>query len=141
MDQVNKRWKKSGKRKTGSAQNKEVVNVKELPEATEHKEEHQTAVVLGKAQILKTETPDGKRSESPSLEEGQRSVSPAFSLSSESTSSSSSDILRDLQGPKTCSESSDKSSFPGPRANKRKSCQPRMPESNQLLPKRKRKKS
>ncbi|NXS61541.1 RAD18 ligase, partial [Brachypteracias leptosomus] len=33
VDQVNNRWKKSGKRKTESAQNKEVVTVEELPEA------------------------------------------------------------------------------------------------------------
>ncbi|NXK04388.1 RAD18 ligase, partial [Herpetotheres cachinnans] len=84
VDQVNNRWKKSGKRKTESAQNKEVT-VKELPASTEHREENHMAVVLGKAQIIKTETPDGKRSESPSLEESQRSVSPVFSLSSGST--------------------------------------------------------
>ncbi|NXH73421.1 RAD18 ligase, partial [Hydrobates tethys] len=89
VDQVNNRWKKSGKRKTESAQNKEEVTVKELPAATEHREEHHTAIVLGKAQILKTETPDGKRSESHSLEEGQRSVSPAFSLSSSGSTSRS----------------------------------------------------
>ncbi|XP_075370576.1 E3 ubiquitin-protein ligase RAD18 isoform X2 [Mycteria americana] len=140
VDQVNNRWTKSGKRKTESAENKEEVTVKESPVATEHKEEHHPAVVLGKAQILKTETPDGKRSESHSLEEGQRSVSPAFSLSSGSTSSSSSDILRDLQGPETCSASSD-NSFLGLRVNKRKSRRPRMPGNDQLFPKSKRKKS
>ncbi|XP_009281981.1 PREDICTED: E3 ubiquitin-protein ligase RAD18 isoform X1 [Aptenodytes forsteri] len=139
VDQVNNRWKKSGKRKTESAQNKEVVTVKELPAATERREEHHTAIVLGKAQILKTETPDG-RSESHSLEEGQRSVSPAFSLSSGSTSSSSSDILRDPQGSETCSASSD-NSFLRLRVNKRKSRRPRMPENDQLRPKSKRKKS
>ncbi|XP_074770709.1 E3 ubiquitin-protein ligase RAD18 isoform X2 [Athene noctua] len=116
VDQVNSRWKKSGKRKTGNAQNKEEVTVKELPVATEHKEEHHTAVILGKAQIVKSETPDGKRSESHSLEEGQRSVS----LSSESTSS---DSFLDL------------------RVNKRKLHLRGMSEINQLLPKSKRKKS
>ncbi|CAM9352078.1 unnamed protein product [Bubo scandiacus] len=141
VDQVNSRWKKSGKRKTENAQNKEVITVKELPAATEHKEEHHTAIVLGKAQIVKSETPDGKRSESHSLEEGQRSVSPAFSLSSGSTSSSCSDILRDLQGPETCSASSDNGSLLDLRVNKRKLHLPRMPEINQLLPKSKRKKS
>ncbi|KFV95845.1 E3 ubiquitin-protein ligase RAD18, partial [Eurypyga helias] len=85
VDQVNNRWKKIGKRKTESAHNKEEVTVKELPAATEHTEEHHTAAVLGKAQMLKIESPDGKRSESHVLEEGQRSLSPAFSLSSEST--------------------------------------------------------
>ncbi|KAM6126411.1 E3 ubiquitin-protein ligase RAD18 [Phoenicopterus ruber ruber] len=141
VDQVNKRWKKGGKRKTENAQNEEVVTVKELPAATEHTEEHHTAIVLGKAQVLKTETPDGRSSESPSLEEGQRSDSPALSLSSGSTSSSSSDILRDLQGPGTCSGSSDNSNLLDLRVNKRKSHQPRMPEKDQLLPKSKRKKS
>ncbi|KAM9276835.1 E3 ubiquitin-protein ligase RAD18 isoform 3-T3 [Morus bassanus] len=140
VDQVSNRWKKSGKRKTESAQKKEVA-VQELPVATEHRGEHHTATVLGKAQILKTETPDGKRSESHSLEEGQRSVSPALSLSSGSTSSSSSDILRDLQEPDACSASSDNSSFLGLRVNKRKMHRPRMPEKDQLTPKSKRKKS
>ncbi|NWX24082.1 RAD18 ligase, partial [Aegotheles bennettii] len=87
VDQVKNRWKKSGKRKTESDQNKEVT-VKELPAATEPTEEHHTDVVLGKAQILKPEPPDSKSSESPSLEEGQRSDSPEFSLSSGSTSRS-----------------------------------------------------
>ncbi|KAM6387323.1 E3 ubiquitin-protein ligase RAD18 isoform 2-T2 [Pluvialis apricaria] len=140
VDQVNNRWKKSGKRKTESAQNQEEVTVKELLVATEHTEEHHPAVVLGKAQIPQTETPDGNGTESPSLEEGQRSVSPAFSLSAASTSSSSSDILRDLQGPETCSASSD-NSFLDLRAHKRRSRQPRMRENDQLLPKSKRKKS
>ncbi|KFZ56645.1 E3 ubiquitin-protein ligase RAD18, partial [Antrostomus carolinensis] len=85
VNQVNNRWKKNGKRKTESTQNREEVTVRELPAATEHREEHHTAIVLGKAQIGKPETPDGNRSESSSLEEGQRSVSPAFSLSSGST--------------------------------------------------------
>ncbi|XP_064309476.1 E3 ubiquitin-protein ligase RAD18 isoform X2 [Phalacrocorax carbo] len=138
VDQVNNRWKKSGKRKTESAQNEEVT-VKEMPAATESREEHHPAVVLGEDQILKTETPDGK-SESPSLKEGQRSVSPALSLSPQSTSSSSSDILRDLQEPETCSASSD-NSFLGLRVNKRKAHRPQMPENNQALPKSKRKKS
>ncbi|NXG62603.1 RAD18 ligase, partial [Hemiprocne comata] len=84
VDQVKNRWKKSGKRKTESAQNKEEVTTKELPAATEHSEEHHP-VVLGKAQTLEAETPDGKNSESHSLEEGPRSDSPAFSLSSGST--------------------------------------------------------
>ncbi|NXJ03153.1 RAD18 ligase, partial [Psophia crepitans] len=84
VDQVNTRWKRSGKRKTESAQSKEDVTVQELPAPTEHTEEHHTALFLGKAQTIKTETPDGRR-ESPSMEEGQRSVSPASSLSSGST--------------------------------------------------------
>ncbi|NWR56774.1 RAD18 ligase, partial [Bucorvus abyssinicus] len=84
VDQVNNRWKKTGKRKTESAQVKELP-VKERPAATELREEHPTAAVLGKAQILQTEPPDG-RSQPGTWEEDQRSVSPAFSLSSGSTS-------------------------------------------------------
>ncbi|NXY86761.1 RAD18 ligase, partial [Alcedo cyanopectus] len=80
VDQVNDRWKKSSKGKPESAQNTEVVTDKELPAATEHRGEHCTADVPGKAQ---TEAPDGQ-SEPPSLQEGQRSVSPAPSLSSTS---------------------------------------------------------
>ncbi|KAM6344969.1 E3 ubiquitin-protein ligase RAD18 isoform 2-T2 [Alca torda] len=141
VDQVNNRWKKSGKRKTESAENKEEVTIKELPAAPEHMEEHDTAIILGKAQLPQPEAPDGEGRESCSLEEGQRLGSPAFSLSSESTSSSSSDILRDLQEPETCSTSSDNSSFPDLRAHKRKSRQPQVRDSDQLLPKSKRKKS
>ncbi|XP_030357439.1 E3 ubiquitin-protein ligase RAD18 isoform X1 [Strigops habroptila] len=141
VDQVNNRWKKSGKRKTESAQKKEVSTVKDLPAAAEHREEHHTAVVLGKAQVLKPDTLDDKKSEFPFLEEGQRSVSPTFSLSSGSTSSSSSDILRDLEEPKTCSASSDSSTFMGPRVNKRKSRWPHVLGNVQLLPKNKQKKS
>ncbi|NXR27472.1 RAD18 ligase, partial [Cinclus mexicanus] len=86
VDQVNKRWKKIGERKAGSAQNKEEVAVKELPAATEPGEEHHTAVVPGKAQTLQPEILDGQRSGSHCLKEYQRSASPEFSLSSGSTS-------------------------------------------------------
>ncbi|NWV86743.1 RAD18 ligase, partial [Dasyornis broadbenti] len=85
VDQVNKRWKKKGEGKAGSAQNTEEVTVKELPAATEPSEEHHTALVLGKAQELHAEIADGQRSESPCLKESQRASSPEFSLSSGST--------------------------------------------------------
>ncbi|PKU33240.1 hypothetical protein llap_16456 [Limosa lapponica baueri] len=85
VDQVNNRWKKSGKRKTDSAQTKEDDTVKESLAATEHTEEHPTA--LGKTQVPQPGTPEGRRRESCSSEEGQRPASPAFSLSSGSTSS------------------------------------------------------
>ncbi|NXY64746.1 RAD18 ligase, partial [Callaeas wilsoni] len=85
VDQVNKRWKKTGEKKAESAQNKEEVAVRELPAATEPGEEHHTAVVPAKAQALQSEVPDGQRSESPCLKECQRSASPEFSLSSGST--------------------------------------------------------
>ncbi|NWV11323.1 RAD18 ligase, partial [Ptilonorhynchus violaceus] len=107
VDQVNSRWKKRGERKAESAQNKEEVAVKKLPAATEPREEHHTAVVLGKAQELQSEIPDGQRSESHCLKESLRSASPEFSLSSGSTSSSNSDILADVEGSETCSASSD----------------------------------
>ncbi|NXH29793.1 RAD18 ligase, partial [Myiagra hebetior] len=108
VDQVNKRWKKRGGSKVESAkQNKEEVAVKELPAATEPEEEHHTAVVLGKAQELQSEIPDGQRSESYCLKEIQRSASPELSLSSGSTSSTNSDILADGEGSETCSASSD----------------------------------
>ncbi|NXG76755.1 RAD18 ligase, partial [Baryphthengus martii] len=83
VDQVNNRWKKSGERKAEGVQSKEVATVKELPAATEHREEHHTALVLGEDQIPQTETPDGE-DKSRSVEEGQRSVSPVLSLSSTS---------------------------------------------------------
>ncbi|OPJ72108.1 E3 ubiquitin-protein ligase RAD18 isoform A [Patagioenas fasciata monilis] len=105
VEQVNKRWKKSGLRKTESAGNKEEVAVTELPAGTaERAEEHPPAAGLG-APVLKAEAPDGSGSEGWCLQR-PRSVSPALSLSSGSTSSSSSDILRDLQEPETCSASS-----------------------------------
>ncbi|NXC87944.1 RAD18 ligase, partial [Cercotrichas coryphoeus] len=81
VDQVNKRWKKTGERKAESAQSREELAVKELPAATEH----HTAVVPGKAQTLQPEVPGGQRSESHCLKEYQRSASPEFSLSSGST--------------------------------------------------------
>ncbi|NXJ28498.1 RAD18 ligase, partial [Dicrurus megarhynchus] len=108
VDQVNKRWKKRGESKAESAkQNKEEVAVKELSAATEPEEEHHTAVVLGKAQELQSEIPDGQRSESHCLKEIQRSASPELSLSSGSTSSTNSDILADGEGSESCSASSD----------------------------------
>ncbi|NXM32092.1 RAD18 ligase, partial [Oxyruncus cristatus] len=106
MDQVNNRWKKSGERKTESAQSKEEVAVKELSAATEPREEHHTAVVLGEAQELQSDTPDGQKSESDCVEEGRRLASPDFSLSSASTSSTNSDILADVEESETCSVSS-----------------------------------
>ncbi|NWW63824.1 RAD18 ligase, partial [Ifrita kowaldi] len=108
VDQVNKQWKKRRESKAESAkQNKEKVAVTELPAATEPEEEHHTAVDLGKAQELQSEIPEGQRSESHCLKEIQRSASPELSLSSESTSSTNSDILADGEGSETCSASSD----------------------------------
>ncbi|NWT03943.1 RAD18 ligase, partial [Mionectes macconnelli] len=86
VDQVNNQWKKSGERKTKSAQSKEEVGVKELPAATEPGEEHHTAVVLREAQELQSDAADDQRSECDCMEEDQRSASPEFSLSSGSTS-------------------------------------------------------
>ncbi|XP_066859235.1 E3 ubiquitin-protein ligase RAD18 isoform X3 [Anser cygnoides] len=142
VDQVSNRWKKSGKRKMESAEIKEEPTVEELPAGTgEDLKEHNSTAILGEAQMLKAETPDGKRGDPHSSEEGQRSVSPAFSQSSGSTSSSSSDILRDLEEAEIRSVSSDSSRLLDLRVNKRKSCQSRLSGKDQLLPKSKRKKS
>ncbi|XP_027558421.1 E3 ubiquitin-protein ligase RAD18 isoform X2 [Neopelma chrysocephalum] len=142
MDQVSNRWKKSGGRKTESAQSKEEVAVTELPAAPELREEHHPAVVLGGAQELQSDSPDGQRSESPDLEEGQRSSSPEFSLSSGSTSSTNSDILADVEESETCSVSSNSSSSSmALTVNKRKSQRPQVPENDGVLPRSKRKRS
>uniref|UniRef100_A0A8V0Z447 RING-type E3 ubiquitin transferase n=1 Tax=Gallus gallus TaxID=9031 RepID=A0A8V0Z447_CHICK len=103
-------------------------------------EEHRSAAVLGEAQVLKPGTPDGKRSDPCSSEEGQGSVSLAFSDSSGSSSSSSSDILRDLEA-EICSVSSDSNCLLDLKASKRKVCQSELPGGDRLLPRSKRKKS
>ncbi|NXC42703.1 RAD18 ligase, partial [Penelope pileata] len=104
VDQVNNRWKKSGKRKAENADSKEEGTAIELLAGTgEDPEEHHSAAVPGKAQVPNPETPDGKRSDGHCPEEGQESVPAAFSESSRSTSSSSSDILRDLEEAEMCS--------------------------------------
>ncbi|XP_064523138.1 E3 ubiquitin-protein ligase RAD18 isoform X2 [Pseudopipra pipra] len=105
-------------------------------------EEHPTAVVLGEAQELHSHTPDGQRSESPCLEEGQRLASPELSLSAGSTSSTNSDILADVEESETCSVSSDSSSSSlALTVIRRKSQRPRMPENDGVLPRSKRKRS
>ncbi|POI35002.1 hypothetical protein CIB84_001248, partial [Bambusicola thoracicus] len=106
----------------------------------EDPEEHRSAAVLGEAQVLKPGTPDGKRSDPRSSEEGQGSVSLASSDSSGSSSSSSSDILRDLEA-EICSVSSDSNCLLDVKASKRKACQSQLPGGDQLLPRSKRKKS
>ncbi|XP_057888168.1 E3 ubiquitin-protein ligase RAD18 isoform X1 [Melospiza georgiana] len=138
VDQVNKRWKKTGERKAESAQNKEEVAVKELPAAAvEPGEEDPTA---GKAQALQSEIPDGQRNESHGSKQWQRSSSPEFSLSSGSTCSTNSDILADTEGSETCSVSSDSSSV-ALAASRRKLRRPRAPEDGGALPQGKRKRS
>ncbi|XP_058701403.1 E3 ubiquitin-protein ligase RAD18 isoform X1 [Poecile atricapillus] len=143
VDQVNKRWKKTGERKAESAQSKEEVSVQELPAATEPGEEHPTAVIPGKAQALQSEVPDGQRSESHCLKDWQRSASPEFSLSSGSSSSTNSDILTDVEGSETCSVSSDSSSSSSVAltGNKRRLRRPRIPEKERAMPQGKRKRS
>ncbi|NWR95301.1 RAD18 ligase, partial [Furnarius figulus] len=107
VDQVSNRWKKSSERKPERAQSQEVA-VQELPAATESRAEHHTAVVLGEAQELQSDTPDGQRRESCCNEEGQRSASPEILLSSgSSTSSTNSDILADVEESESSSASSD----------------------------------
>uniref|UniRef100_A0A669PJL5 RING-type E3 ubiquitin transferase n=1 Tax=Phasianus colchicus TaxID=9054 RepID=A0A669PJL5_PHACC len=141
VDQVKNRWEKSGKRKTESPQKKKEGTFIGLPAGTgEDPEEHHSAAVLGEAQVLEPANPDGKRSDPRSSEEGQGSVSLAFSESSGSSSSSSSDILRDLEA-EICSVSSDSNCLLDLRTSKRKACQSRLPGGDRLLPRSKRKKS
>lgn len=141
VDQVKNRWEKSGKRETESTQKKKEGTAIGLPAGTgEGPEEHRSAAVLGEAQVLKPGTPDGKRSDPRSSEEGQGSVSLAFSDSSGSSSSSSSDILRDLEA-EICSVSSDSNCLLDLKASKRKVCQSELSGGDRLLPRSKRKKS
>ncbi|XP_039932122.1 E3 ubiquitin-protein ligase RAD18 isoform X1 [Hirundo rustica] len=141
VDQVNKRWKKIGVKKTEGAPIKEEVSVKELPAAAEPGEEHHTAVVPGKAQALQAEIPDGQRSDSHGLKEWQRSSSPEFSLSSGSSSSTNSDILAEVEGSETCSASSESSSSAAVAGSRRKLRRPRIPESAGAVLQGKRKRS
>ncbi|XP_025060569.1 E3 ubiquitin-protein ligase RAD18 isoform X4 [Alligator sinensis] len=107
----------------------------------ENIKEECTALICVMDQLPKTETSHFERIEFHNLAEDQRSLSPAFSQSSGSTSSSSSDILRDPQGVEMCSESSDNTSFPDVKVNKGKSRRPKTPESSQVLPRSKRRKT
>ncbi|XP_027764380.1 E3 ubiquitin-protein ligase RAD18 isoform X2 [Empidonax traillii] len=142
VDQVKSRWKKSGERKTESAQSKEEVAVKELPAATEPREEHHPAVVPREAQELQADTADDQRSEPDCVEGGQGSASPEFSLSSGSTSSTNSDILADVEECETCSVSSNSSSSSvALTVTKRKSQRLQMLENDEVLPRSKRKRS
>ncbi|KAJ7417316.1 E3 ubiquitin-protein ligase RAD18 [Willisornis vidua] len=141
VDQVNNRWKKRGESKAESAQREEEITIKELPADTEPREEHHTAVVLGEAQELQSDSPDGQRSESHFVEEGQRSGSPELSLSLGSTSSTNSDILADVEESETCSASSDSDTCMALTVTKRKLHRPPLLESAGGFPRSKRKRS
>ncbi|CAM4695085.1 E3 ubiquitin-protein ligase RAD18 isoform X1 [Lepidochelys kempii] len=142
VDQVNNRWKKTGKRRIKSLQEREAPTAED--QAMDTGEQNikkqctdQTFVI---DQLPKAEIPGSDTSKSYNLAEGSESLSPAFSESSGSARSSSSDILRDLQEVEMVSESSD-NSFPDVKVSKRKSCHPKTPESGQVLPRSKRRKN
>ncbi|XP_037759630.1 E3 ubiquitin-protein ligase RAD18 isoform X10 [Chelonia mydas] len=142
VDQVNNRWKKTGKRKIKSLQEREAPTAED--QAMDTGEQNikkqctdQTFVI---DQLPKAEIPDSDTSKSYNLAEGSESLSPAFSESSGSARSSSSDILRDLQEVEMVSESSD-NSFPDVEVSKWKSRRPKTPESGQVLPRSKRRKN
>ncbi|XP_043406816.1 E3 ubiquitin-protein ligase RAD18 isoform X11 [Chelonia mydas] len=141
VDQVNNRWKKTGKRKIKSLQEREAPTAED--QAMDTGEQNikkqctdQTFVI---DQLPKAEIPDSDTSKSYNLAEGSESLSPAFSESSGSARSSSSDILRDLQEVEMVSESSD--NFPDVEVSKWKSRRPKTPESGQVLPRSKRRKN
>ncbi|XP_019360232.1 PREDICTED: E3 ubiquitin-protein ligase RAD18 isoform X1 [Gavialis gangeticus] len=143
VDQVSNRWKKACKREIETTQDTENITADEEPAGTgeENFKKECTALICAVDQLPKTETSHCERIEFHNLAEDQRSLSPAFSQSSGSTSSSSSDILRDPQEVGMCSESSDNSSFPDVKVNKGKSRRPQTPESSQVLPRSKRRKN
>ncbi|XP_048712053.2 E3 ubiquitin-protein ligase RAD18 isoform X2 [Caretta caretta] len=141
VDQVNNRWKKTGKRRIKSLQEREAPTAED--QAMDTGEQNikkqctdQTFVI---DQLPKAEIPGSDTSKSYNLAEGSESLSPAFSESSGSARSSSSDILRDLQEVEMVSESSD--NFPDVKVSKRKSRRPKTPESGQVLPRSKRRKN
>uniref|UniRef100_A0A8C2UBV0 RING-type E3 ubiquitin transferase n=1 Tax=Coturnix japonica TaxID=93934 RepID=A0A8C2UBV0_COTJA len=127
VDQAKNRWEKSGKRKTKNMRKKEEGTVVGLPAGTgEDLEEHHSASVLGEAQELKPGSPDGKRSDPHSSEEGQGSVSLASSVSSGSSSRLARLVYNCLQDR---------------RVSKRKACRSQQPGGDRLLPRSKRRKS
>ncbi|XP_038266915.1 E3 ubiquitin-protein ligase RAD18 isoform X7 [Dermochelys coriacea] len=142
VDQVNNRWKKTGKRKIESLQEREAPTAEEqaMDTGEQNIKKQCTDQTFVTDQLPKAEIPDSVARKSYNLTEGSESLSPAFSESSGSARSSSSDILRDLQEVEMVSESSD-NSFPDVKVSKRKSRHPETPESGQVLPRSKRRKN
>ncbi|XP_026506210.1 E3 ubiquitin-protein ligase RAD18 isoform X2 [Terrapene carolina triunguis] len=141
VDQVNNRWKKTGKRKIESLQEREAPTAEEqtMDTGEQNIKKQRTDQTFVTDQLPKAEIPDSDTSKSYNLAEGSDSLSPPFSESSGSARSSSSDILRDLQEVEMVSESSD--NFPDVKVSKRKSRRPKTPESGQVLPRSKRRKN
>ncbi|XP_043374418.1 E3 ubiquitin-protein ligase RAD18 isoform X8 [Dermochelys coriacea] len=141
VDQVNNRWKKTGKRKIESLQEREAPTAEEqaMDTGEQNIKKQCTDQTFVTDQLPKAEIPDSVARKSYNLTEGSESLSPAFSESSGSARSSSSDILRDLQEVEMVSESSD--NFPDVKVSKRKSRHPETPESGQVLPRSKRRKN
>ncbi|XP_067400488.1 E3 ubiquitin-protein ligase RAD18 isoform X2 [Emydura macquarii macquarii] len=110
VDQVNNRWKKTGKRKIESLQEREAVSAEEqsMDTGEENIKKQCTDQASVTDQLPKTEIPDSDTSKYHNLAEGRESLSPAMSELSGSARSSSSDILRDLQEVEMFSESSEK---------------------------------
>ncbi|KAM7170174.1 E3 ubiquitin-protein ligase RAD18 isoform 2-T2 [Macrochelys suwanniensis] len=109
VDQVNNRWKKTGKRKIESLQEREALAAEEqaMDTGEQNIKKQCTDQTFVTDQLPKAEIPDSDASKSYNLAEGSESLSPACSESSGSARSSSSDILRDLQEVDMVSESSD----------------------------------
>nr|XP_034962465.1 E3 ubiquitin-protein ligase RAD18 isoform X1 [Zootoca vivipara] len=138
IDQVNKRKKNASKIKEEGPE-KEEATAQELPMETGEKlsVEEQTDLVPHTDLSFKTDALDCGGSQPPDYSE-VRGLSPTtFHQFSESSSSSSSDIVRDLEIAGRCSDSSENNSFPDKKMTKKKSQQSR---SSLLLPKHKRRK-
>ncbi|XP_074861543.1 E3 ubiquitin-protein ligase RAD18 isoform X2 [Carettochelys insculpta] len=142
VDQINNRWKKTGKRKIESFQERESLTAEEqAADAGEQIIKKKcTDQISVTDQVLKIETPGSDTSKSYNSAASSESLSPALSESSGSTRSSSSDILRDLQEVEMFSESSE-NSLPDVKVGKRKSRRPKTAGSGEVLPRSKRKKN
>ncbi|XP_006132873.2 E3 ubiquitin-protein ligase RAD18 isoform X1 [Pelodiscus sinensis] len=142
VNQINNRWKKTGKRKIESLQEREVPTDEEQAADTGEQNIKKQCIdhMSVTDQVLKIEIPDFDTRKSHNMAETSESLSPAFSESSGSSRSSSSDILRDLQEVEMFTEPSN-NSLPEVKVSKRKLHRPKTPESGQLLPRSKRKKN
>ncbi|XP_038266914.1 E3 ubiquitin-protein ligase RAD18 isoform X5 [Dermochelys coriacea] len=121
VDQVNNRWKKTGKRKIESLQEREAPTAEEqaMDTGEQNIKKQCTDQTFVTDQLPKAEIPDSVARKSYNLTEGSESLSPAFSESSGSA----------------------RSSFPDVKVSKRKSRHPETPESGQVLPRSKRRKN
>ncbi|XP_042705821.2 E3 ubiquitin-protein ligase RAD18 isoform X4 [Chrysemys picta bellii] len=118
VDQVNNRWKKTGKRKIESLQEREAPTAEEqtMDTGEQNIKKQRTDQNFVTDQLPKAEIPDSDTSNN--LAEGSESLSPPFSESSGSARS-----------------------FPDVKVSKRKSRRPKTPESGQVLPRSKQRKN